>query len=190
MLNKSWDLGSISNSAWCYSWLKCLVPLSVVLVTFWIAPTVCPGLRQVRKGDSCLHLNSLLPSASPFVSLPIHPSFLVSSLADSHGPVFLSLFLYKWIGFTWRMGILLDTEDFFPFCFFFCYNCYVFLEVFFSHHLCLSSPLLFPQQHKVGYLELSRWQLFEFPLLQQLRKGEVTENLLQFLLAFREPYLP
>lgn len=107
------------------------------------------------------------------MSLPIHPSFLASTLADSHWPVFLSVLCINALVLHEEWGILLDID--------------FFLSIFllqllhvpwglFSHYLCFSSPVLFPQQHEVGYLELSRWQLFEFPLLQLLRKGEVTEK--------------
>lgn len=47
-----------------------------------------------------------------------------------------------------------------------------------SPPICVSSPVFFPQQHKVGYCRV--------PCLALL--GEATENLPQFLLAFREPY--
>lgn len=86
------------------------------------------------------------------------------------------------------MGHPAGHGGFFPFCFL-ATTATCCLRSFFPPLLLFFSSSL-SQQHQVGYEELSRWQLFEFPLLRLLRKGEVTENLLQFLVAFREPYLP
>lgn len=65
-------------------------------------------------------------------------------------------------------------EGFFLFS---CYKCYRFLEGF-------SSPIVPLLQF--SFLSSTRWDIAEFPVLQLL--GQATENLPQFLLAFRGPY--
>lgn len=114
MLNKSWDLGSISKLCVVLKLVKML--LSVSWLSEWLQQSArC--FRQVRKADSYLHLNSPT-SQYLFLCVFTYSSFLPCFYPSRQRWTCLSVsFMCKCIGFTWRMRHPAGRWGFFPFYF-------------------------------------------------------------------------